>query len=356
MADDLEKTEEPTPKKIEDAKKEGNVPKSMDTSGFITLLVAVIAFMALTGWIFDRLENLYRYYVNFVGEELTYRLLVEITLHTMKETFLMVLPLAVPVAIAGMGAAWAQYGFLFTTKPLTPDLTKIDPIKGAKNLFSLKKLVEGFKITVKVGAVFGVAFWVFLSFIQELTSVSHAPLAQQIAWLADRAMVLAAVMLVLLMVLALADLLFVRYNYFKGLRMSKQEIKDEMKQLEGNPEIKAKIRQIQMEMARRRMLAEVPTADVVITNPTHYAVALRYEREEGGAPKVVAKGADLIALKIREIAREHGVQIVENPPLARELYRSVEVDREIPERFYQAVAEVLAFVYRSKSRQSGPLG
>ncbi|BDY12553.1 flagellar biosynthesis protein FlhB [Hydrogenimonas cancrithermarum] len=348
MADDLEKTEEPTPKKIEDAKKEGNVPKSMDTSGFITLLVAVIAFVALTGWIFDRLETLYRYYINFVGVELTPALLLEITLHTVVQVLIMVLPLALPVAVAGMLAAWAQFGFVFTTKPLVPDLTKIDPIKGAKNLFSLKKLLESIKITLKVAAVFGVAFTVFLGFIKELVSVSHAPLAHQISWLADRAMMLAAVMLVLLMVLALIDLLFVRYNYFKGLRMSKQEIKDEMKQLDGNPEIKAKIRQIQMEMARKRMLAEVPNADVVITNPTHFAVALKYKEGEAHAPKVVAKGADLIALKIKEIARENHVQIVENPPLARELYKNVEVDREIPEQFYQAVAEVLAFVYKSK--------
>ncbi|WP_353661977.1 flagellar biosynthesis protein FlhB [Hydrogenimonas sp. SS33] len=348
MADDLEKTEEPTPKKLEDAKKEGNVPKSMDTSGFITLLTAVIAFVALTGWIFDRLELLYRYYIHYVGVELTPRLMTEIASYTIFQVLIMVLPLALPVAIAGMLGAWAQFGFVFTTKPLVPDLTKIDPIKGMKNLFSLKKAVESIKVTVKVGAVFAVAFSIFLSFIKELVSVSRSPLPQQLAWLSDRAMVLAAVMLVLLMVLALIDLVFVRYNYFKGLRMSKQEIKDEMKQMEGNPEIKAKIRQIQMEMARKRMLAEVPNADVVITNPTHFAVALRYKEGEGGAPKVVAKGADLIALKIREIAREHHVQIVENPPLARELYRSVEVDQEIPERFYQAVAEVLAFVYRSK--------
>ncbi|WP_456381212.1 flagellar biosynthesis protein FlhB [Hydrogenimonas sp.] len=349
MADDLEKTEEPTPKKIEDAKKEGNVPKSMDTSGFITLLVAVVAFVALTGWIVDRLEALYRYYIGFVGVELTPKLLMEITTYTVIQIFIMVLPLALPVALAGMLGAWAQFGFIFTTKPLVPDLTKIDPIKGAKNLFSLKKLIEGFKITVKVGAVFTVAFSVFLGFIEELVSVSHAPLLHQIQWLVDRALVLAAVMLVLLMVLALVDLLFVRYNYFKGLRMSKQEIKDEMKQMEGNPEIKAKIRQIQMEMARRRMLAEVPNADVVITNPTHFAVALQYKEGESRAPKVVAKGADLIAQRIKEIAREHHIQIVENPPLARELYKNVEVDREIPEQFYQAVAEVLAFVYRSKS-------
>ncbi len=348
MADDLEKTEEPTPKKIEDAKKEGNVPRSMDASGFVTLLVAVITVTALFGWIMDRLESLYRYYTHFFGVELTPSLLLEIATYTIVQVAIMILPMALPVAIAGMLAAWMQFGFLFTTKPLTPDLTKIDPIKGAKNLFSLKKLVEGAKITMKVAAVFVVAFTVFLGFIEELVSVSRADLMQQMGWLADRAIILAAVMLVLLMALALIDLLFVRYNYFKGLRMSKQEIKDEMKQMEGNPEIKAKIRQIQMEMARKRMLAEVPNADVVITNPTHYAVALRYKEGESKAPKVVAKGADLIALKIREIARESGVQIVENPPLARELYKHVEIDREVPERFYHAVAEVLAFVYKSK--------
>ncbi|BBG66451.1 flagellar biosynthesis protein FlhB [Hydrogenimonas sp.] len=348
MADDLEKTEEPTPKKIEDAKKEGNVPRSMDTSGFITLLVAVIAVAALFSWIMDRLESLYRYYTHFFGVELTPTLVAEISTYTIVQVGIMILPMALPVAIAGMIASWMQFGFLFTTKPLVPDLTKIDPIKGAKNLFSLKKLIEGAKITMKVAAVFVVAFSVFFGFIEELVSVSRAQLQQQMAWLGDRALMLAAVMLVLLLVLALIDLLFVRYNYFKGLRMSKQEIKDEMKQMEGNPEIKAKIRQIQMEMARKRMLAEVPNADVVITNPTHYAVALKYKEGESGAPKVVAKGADLIALKIREIARESGVQIVENPPLARELYKHVDLDKEVPERFYHAVAEVLAFVYKSK--------
>lgn len=348
MADDLEKTEEPTPKKIEDARKEGNVPRSMDASGFVTMLVAVIAVTALFSWIMDRLENLYSYYTHFFGIDLTPSLLMDITIYTIYQLLIMVLPLAIPVAIAGLIAGWMQFGFLFTTKPLTPDLKKIDPIKGAKNLFSLKKLVEGAKITLKVAAVFIVAFSVFLGFIEELVSVSRADLLDQMRWLGDRALILAAVMLVLLMVLALIDIMFVRYNYFKGLRMSKQEIKDEMKQLEGNPEIKAKIRQIQMEMARKRMLAEVPNADVVITNPTHFAVALRYKEGESKAPKVVAKGADLIALKIKEIARESGVQIVENPPLARELYKHVDIDKEVPEQFYHAVAEVLAFVYKSK--------
>lgn len=350
MADDLEKTEEPTPKKIEDAKKEGNVPKSMDTSGFLTLLVAVLTVGALFGWLLERVQKLYGYLIAHVGLPIDKALVFEMSLTLIKEVALIVLPIAIPIAIAGVLAGWSQFGILFTTKPLAPDLKKIDPIKGFKNLFSLKKLVEGFKVTLKVLVVLGAAFFVFLSFLKDLATVVLFDLPDQLEWLVERAMLLAAVMLVLLFILAIIDLLFVRYNYFKGLRMSKQEIKDEMKQLDGNPEIKAKIRRLQMQMAKKRMLAQVPQADVVITNPTHYAVALRYNTKESRAPRVVAKGADLMALRIKEIAREHDVAVVENPPLARELYRQVDLDHDIPEKLYQAVAEVLAFVY--KNRQS----
>ncbi|SFP75103.1 flagellar biosynthesis protein FlhB [Hydrogenimonas thermophila] len=350
MADDLEKTEEPTSKRIEDARKEGNVPKSVDTSGFITLLVAVVVTWGLFSWILQHLQGLYHYYISFIGYDITYDMLVDMTIHTLLEIGMMVMPVALPVALAGLIAAWMQFGFLFTTKPLVPDFGKLNPIKGFKNLFSLKKLIEGVKITLKVGAVFTAAFTVFLGFIEELQSIIRAPLPQQLLWLSDRVVILAMVMLALLLVLAFIDLAFVRYNYFKGLRMSKQEVKDEMKQMEGNPEIKAKIRQKMMEMSRKRMLAEVPNADVVITNPTHFAVALQYKENEGKAPKVVAKGADLVALKIKEIAREHNIQIVENPPLARELYKNVDIEEEIPEQFYQAVAEVLAFVYKANKK------
>jgi len=350
MADDLEKTEEPTSKKIEDARKEGNVPKSNDTSGFVTLLVAVVATWGLLGWIMKHLEKLYIYYMSLIGQKITVELLLSITIRTMLEIGLMVFSVAVPVALAGLIASWMQFGFLFTTKPLVPNFGKINPIKGLKNLFSLKKLIEGVKITLKVVVIFGVAFSIFLDFIGELQSIIRSSLPQQLAWLSDRIITLVMVMLALLLVIAFIDLAFVRYNYFKDLKMSKQEIKDEMKQMEGNPEIKAKIRQKMMEMSRKRMLEEVPNADVVITNPTHFAVALQYKEQEGSAPKVVAKGADLIALKIKEIAREHNVQIVENPPLARELYKNVDVDEEIPEQFYQAVAEVLAFVYKANKK------
>jgi flagellar biosynthetic protein FlhB len=169
--------------------------------------------------------------------------------------------------------------------------------------------------------------------------------------LKEKALILGSAMLMLLFVLAALDLFFVRYNYFKDLKMSKQEIKDEHKQMDGDPQIKARIRKIQMEMTKKRMMRDIPDADVVITNPTHFAVALRYDKEKESAPKVIAKGMNHLALKIKEIARKNGIQIVENPPLARELYKKCDLDEKIPENLYKAVAEVLAFVYKAEKRR-----
>jgi len=350
MADDAEKTEEPSAKKLEDAKKEGNVPRSQDTSAFITLIVAVVVVYATTAFLTERIEHLYRYYSAMIGTEITPRTAYEIGLTTMKELILMVIPIAAVVALAGIIASVAQFGFVFTTKPLTPDLKKIDPIKGLGKLFSMKKLIEGVKITAKVAIIFAFAFYFLIQDIYELPTVINSSLEQQIGWLVEKIILLVAIMLMILFVLAMIDLLIVRMQYFKDLRMSKQEVKDEYKQMEGDPQVKARIKKIQMEMAQKRMMAEIPTADVIITNPTHYAVALRYNREKEQAPRLIAKGIDNMALKIKEIGRENGVQIVENPPLARELYAKCDIDEMIPENFYQAVAEVLAFVYKAKNQ------
>ncbi|MBP6497046.1 MAG: flagellar biosynthesis protein FlhB [Campylobacteraceae bacterium] len=352
MADDQEKTEEATSKKIEDARKDGNVPKSQDTSAFVTLVVALGAFLALISWIRIRIVELYQYYHSLIGEDITKEVVLQLSIITFKEIIFMVIPLAVAVGIAGILANIMQIGFIFTTKPLMPDLMKLDPIKGFKNLFSLKKAVEAIKITLKVAVVIW-ACYIFLSkFIKELPTVIYFPIFDQLGWLKDKLIILVAVILILFLVLALADLLFVRYNYFKGLRMSKQEIKDEYKQMDGDPKIKAKIRQIQMQMARKRMMQEIPQADVVITNPTHYAVAIRYNQDKEAAPKVIAKGTDFLALKIKEIALNHNIQIVENPPLARELYKKCNMGEMIPESLYKAVAEILAFVYKSSKKGS----
>ncbi len=352
MADEEEKTEEPTSKKIEDAREEGNVPKSQDFSGFITLFVAVLAVLTLTKYISLHIENIYRYYISFVGEELTKNTILYMVIITAKELLLAILPIALLVALAGVFANIIQFGFIFSTKAITPDIKKIDPIKGFKNLFSIKKMIESIKVILKVSFVFIVASYFFISFVKQLPHVAYYPIFNQIVWLRDKIIILASVMLILFLILSIADLLIVRYQYFKDLRMSKQEIKDEFKQMEGDPQVKSRIRKIQMEMAQKRMMQEVPKADVIITNPTHYAVALRYNRKKDKAPVVIAKGINEVALKIKEIGRKHLVQIVENPPLARELYKLCDIDKTIPESLYKAVAEVLAFVYKAKGVKS----
>lgn len=350
MADDQEKTEEPTAKKIEDARKEGNVPKSQDTSSFVTLVIAIGAFLALSSFMRERIIYVYKFVNSQIGIELDINTVHIIIITLMREFIFIVIPFAVIIAISGVLAAVLQFGFLFTTKAIMPKLSKIDPIKGIKNLISIKKLIEGIKIIVKVTLVMTVATYYLLQFKDELPSVIFFTLTDQIAWFKEKALILIAVMLFLFLLLALFDLFFVRYNYFKDLKMSKQEIKDEYKSMEGDPQVKGRIRRVQMEMSKKRMMQDIPSADVVITNPTHYAVAIRYDTEKEDAPIIVAKGVDHLALKIKEIARQFDIQVVENPPLARELYKKCEINDIIPETLYKAVAEVLAFVYQSSKK------
>ena len=346
MADDAEKTEEPTSKKIEDARNEGNVPKSQDTSGVIALFVAILAFIMLFPYMSKHMIAIFKYYFSLLGMPLDKALMIDIAIVTIKEFLLIVMPLSIAVAIAGVVAAVAQFGFLFTTKAIMPDFKKIDPIKGTKNLFSMKKMIEGVKVTFKSFTTLGVGFVFFFLFILELPTVALFGLGDQMEWLKDKMLIIAFVMLLIIFVFAMIDLIIVRKQYFDGLKMSKQEIKDEMKNMDGDPLIKAKIRQIQMQASRKRMMSNVPTADVVITNPTHFAVAIRYDEAKSHAPIVVAKGMDNIALQIKKIARENGVHIVQNAPLARSLYDQVDLDKPIPHDLFAAVAEVLAYVYK----------
>jgi len=350
VADDQEKTEEPTSKKIEDARKEGNVPKSQDASGVVTLFVAILAFLMLFPFISEHMLLLFQYYFSLIGNSLDKASMLDIAIVTIREFLLMVLPLAIAVAIAGIAAAFAQFGFLFTTEAIMPKFSKLDPIKGIKNLISVKKLIDGLKITFKAFITLGVGFIFFFYFIKELPTVALFGIHDQLLWLKDKMLVIAFVMLFIIFIFAIIDIIIVRKQYFDGLKMSKQEIKDEMKNMEGDPLIKSKIRQIQMQASRKRMMAEVPNADVVITNPTHYAVAIKYDAKMSHAPIVVAKGMDNIALQIKKIARENKVHIVQNPPLARSLYSEVEVEHPIPETLFAAVAEVLAYVYKMNKK------
>ncbi|MDP1784063.1 MAG: flagellar biosynthesis protein FlhB [Sulfuricurvum sp.] len=353
MADDMEKTEEPTAKKLEDAREEGNVPRSQDTSAVVVLVVGILALWMMFSFIAERLLNLTRYYFSLMNHPLEQNNLLDIAFVTFKEFLIMALPVTIIIAVAGVAGTVAQIGFNFTTKPLAPNFSKLDPISGLKNLLSFQKVMEALKITFKSLTALGIGFLFFWSFIQELPTVALFGLWAQMEWFTEKVIILAAVMLVILFVFAVLDLVMTRKHYFDKLKMSKQEIKDEYKNMEGDPHIKAKIRQIQMQAARKRMMSAVPSADVIITNPTHYAVAIKYDETKHNAPVVVAKGVDNIAIQIKKIARENGVHIVQNPPLARTLYKEVEIDHPIPDMLFAAVAEVLAYVYKMGKKRKG---
>ena len=346
MADDQEKTEEPTAKKLADAREEGNVPRSQDTAGVIVLFVAILALLMLLPFISEHLLTVTRYYFSLMNHPLEETNLIDIAFVTFKELFIMILPISAIIAVAGIAGTVSQIGFNFTTKPLEPNFSKINPIAGLKNMLSMQKVLEALKITFKSFTAMGIGFLFFWSYIKELPTVALFSLWDQMAWFKEKAIILAAVMLVILFLYAIIDLFLTRKHYFDKLKMSLQEIKDEMKNMEGDPHIKAKIRQIQMQAARKRMMSAVPNADVIITNPTHYAVAIKYDETKHNAPVVVAKGVDNIAIQIKKIARENGVHVVQNPPLARSLYSEVEIDHPIPELLFAAVAEVLAYVYK----------
>jgi len=353
VADDQEKTEEPTAKKLEDAREEGNVPRSQDTAGVIVLFVAVLALLMLLPFISEHLLALTRYYFSLMNQPLEQVNLIDIAFVTFREFLLMALPFTIVVAIAGVAGTVSQIGFNFTTKPLMPNFSKLDPIAGLKNMLSMEKVLEALKITFKSFIAMGIGFLFFWSYMKELPTVALFGLWDQMAWFEEKAIVLASVMLIILFLFAMIDLFLTRKHYFDKLKMSLQEIKDEMKNMEGDPHIKAKIRQIQMQAARKRMMSAVPHADVVITNPTHYAVAIKYDETKHNAPVVVAKGVDNIAIQIKKIARENGVHLVQNPPLARSLYAEVEIDHPIPELLFAAVAEVLAYVYKMGKKSKG---
>jgi flagellar biosynthetic protein FlhB len=351
MADKEERTEDPTAKKIQEARDKGNVPNSKDVTAVATLLTASAGLVMLFGFMADHLIFLVKYYFSLLANpELTRDNLINIALITAKEFLLIVIPISLIVAFTGVFASVAQFGWLFNTDAILPKFDKLNFINGIKNLISIHKAVDSIQITVKSFIIFGIAFYFFYRYTKELPTVALFSLHDQLDWMVHKALALVALMLFIIGIFAAIDLFLTKKRYKDSLKMTKQEIKDEHKNSEGDPKIKAKIRQMQFQMVRKRMMASIPQADVVVTNPTHYAVALKYEENKSRAPIVLAKGMDHLALKIKEIARENGVHIVQNPPLARALYAQVEVDQEIPEELFATVAEVLAYVYKMNKK------
>lgn len=346
-----EKTEKATPRKREDERKKGKVAKSQDVNTAILLLFAFMMLAIFGSSMKDQMMNIYQYtFTEYIHLELTPHSMMLIFTEVILEVAKAIAPVMLVALIAGVAANLLQIGFLFTTEPLKFDLKKIDPIQGAKRIFSIRALVELLKSFLKIAFIGVITFSVIWMYKDEMMMLSLKNADHALAFFGRITMMMGFSAIVALLFLAVLDYAYQRYDFEKNMKMSKQDIKDEQKNIEGDPLIQSKIKEKQRQMAMQRMMSEIPTADVIITNPTHYSIAIKYDENEASAPIVVAKGIDEIAMKIREVAKAHDIITVENRQLARSLYNAVEIGEVIPEQFYQAVAEVLAYVYRLENK------
>ncbi len=354
-----EKTEEPTAKKLSDARNEGQVAKGKDLTSAVMLLVLFMVLRFTVGNMGEGFIECFNKNYTQIGDLFTsthgeYNM--QYTIALIQSAALDMLKLLIPFFGIGFIIAivieLAQVKWKPTSKPLQPKLSKFNPVNGIKRMFSVRTLVSLIKQVVILVVIFIVVYNKLKSRMSDIYMLYDIPLISAIMLLGDIIFDIGTVICVIYTIIGIADYVFEKRKFRKDMMMTKQEVKDEWKNTEGNPEVKNKIRQKMSEASRRRMMQAVPEADVVITNPTHFAVALKYEQNKGKAPVVIAKGEDYLAAKIKEAARENNIEIVENKPLARMLYYNVELDEEIPPELYQAVAEVLAFVYNIKNKRT----
>ncbi|MBL0716032.1 MAG: flagellar biosynthesis protein FlhB [Desulfosarcina sp.] len=350
-SDKSDRTEKPTPKKLQDARKKGQVAQSREIPSAMILLSALMFFYFAGGLMLRRLEGL------IAG---SYRHLNDAVLQDalsasawarwyLDQTVVILMPIMLTLLVVGILSNISQIGFLIKEDALVPDFKKINPFSGIKRLVSLKSLVEVVKSVFKIVFIGLIAYAILKQDLEVIPTLTQMDVFNIMAFTGETAFKIAFFVCLGLIVLAAMDFSYQRWQHQQELMMSKQEIKDEHKQTEGDPKIKSRIRSMQIEMARRRMMEMVPQADVVITNPTHFAIAIQFDADTMAAPVVVAKGADHMAHRIREVARENDVPQVENKPLARSLYKSTEIGDPVPVELYQAIAEVLAYVYRLKN-------
>lgn len=344
-----EKTERATPRRRQEARREGNVPKSVELSAAIGLLGAMVVLRIVGGKVWGAWMEMFRHDIaNAAAVHMTVETVVEMLSSQVGYVIGGLLPVVLVAFGLSILAGFVQVGPLFVPKLLLPKLNRISPLSGVQKLFTARTLVESLKSILKLVIVVGVAYYFIHKVIESIAVLPNTSVQVLVPAVGGIVFQLGLAVSLLMLGLAGLDFFFQRYEYEKNLRMTKQEVKDEYRQMEGDSRVKASIRRRGRALALRRMMQEVPKADVVITNPTHYAVALRYEIEKMSAPRVVAKGQDHLALRIREIAAVSEVPMVENRPLARTLYTSVELGDAIPPDLYQAVAEVLAYVYALK--------
>ena len=349
-----DKTEDPTEKRKKDSREKGEIARSKELNTLAIMLAGSAGLLIFGGALAEDLMEVMRY--NFsISRETLYNTdsMAAFLLHSGKIALIALQPVLITLLIAAIVGPIALGGWLFAAGSLAPKFSRMNPLAGLKRMFSAKALVELLKALAKFFIILIVALLVLKSDIDDLLRIAHEPLElavihslQVVGWSA-------LWMACGLILIAAVDVPVQLWESHKKLLMTKQEVRDEHKDQEGRPEVKQRIRQLQREMSQRRMMAAIPDADVIITNPTHYAVALKYDPEKGGAPMLLAKGSDFLALKIREIGAKHNILLLESPALARSIYHSTELEQEIPAGLYLAVAQVLAYVYQIRQHQAG---
>ena len=351
QADDAQKTEEPTPKKISQARERGNVARSMEINTWLMLFAGTIIVAMVAPGLMGDIRSIALVFVERPHEYSFERgNLSGLLMWTILSVAIALVIPAIFLVVIAITTGIVQNGFVFSPKALEPKIEKFSPMTGLKRYASWRQWIEFFKGLLKIAIVGTVAVLLLMPEFKRIDTLPTVDLVDLLGLLHVLVLKLLLYVLGILSVIAFVDVVVQRAQHRKQLRMTKQEVKDEFKQAEGDPHVKGRLRQIRMDRARQRMMQAVPEADVVVTNPTHFAVALKYKQDEMEAPVLVAKGQDLIAQKIREVAEEHDIPIVENKPLAQALFKGVELDQEVPTEHYQAVAEVISYVWRMQGR------
>ena len=347
---DPSKTEQATGKKLSEAKNKGNVGKSTDMSQVVSLFTAFLIINMIGYFIYRNLiSNMQAGFTGLAMSDFNVNSVSNLFFNNVKDIVIIISPIMAGLLVVGLLNSYLQTGFRFTLEPLKPSLSKLNPVTGVKNLFSLKSVVKLVMSIAKVTAAGVPAYFIIkheIAVVQDMSGVGFAGVFVY-AWKAIFSTTIK--ILAILFIIAIIDVIYQKWQWKKNLRMKKQEVKDEKKQSEGDMEAKMRIRSMQQQMIRKMMMQDVPSADVIVTNPTHYAVALKYDSMGMEAPTVVAKGMNLIAERIKEIAKEHDIPVMEDKFLAQTLYKTIDVGQEIPAKLYQAVAKILSYVYKLKS-------
>ena len=347
------RTEEPTPHKLQQAREKGDIPKTPELPQLASLAAAVSVLAIAGGWICRNIANqLLPFLAHPDSIALEGHGGMVVARHVLAAALPAILMVLVTTGLAGAAGHLVQSGLMFTPDKMKPDFKKVSPMQGLKRIFGMDGLIQFAKSLVKVAMTAALAWWVLKPHIVEMQQLATLDVAAILPFIADLLRRLVFALMALLLIITGADWFIQKQRFMARMRMSKEELKEEFKNSEGDPHVKAKQKQIRAERSRRRMMQQVPNATVVVMNPTHYAVALKYVQGEDDAPLCVAKGMDAVALKIREVAREAGVPVIEDPPLARALYASVEIDDVIPAAHFQAVAKIIGFILRQSRRRA----